>query len=101
MLRAIAITVLILYAAISWVVLRDYRHTRNIGFLLIGCGVLTWPLLSSLFVRLVAWAALGRNLWAELLVDRTGQVIQAVLILIGLIAIERPMNSSRITGEQQ
>jgi hypothetical protein len=44
MLQAIAAAVLILYAAIAWVVFRDYRHTRNIGFL-----IRTWefPMLKS------------------------------------------------------
>jgi len=49
MLQAIAVALLILYAAIAWVILRGYRNTRNIGFLIIGCGVLVWPLVSSLF----------------------------------------------------
>jgi hypothetical protein len=40
MLQAIAVALLILYAAIAWVILRGYRNTRNIGFLIIGCGVL-------------------------------------------------------------
>ena len=93
MFQVIGVAVLILYAAIVWVILRDYRNTRNIGFLFIGCGVLMYPLLSSLFVRLVAWAALGRNLWAELLVDQSGRVIQAGLILVGLVAIQRSINS--------
>jgi hypothetical protein len=55
--------------------------------------VLVWPLLGSAVVSLVAYFMLGRNLWLELLVDRTGQVIGAGLILAGLIAIQRSINS--------
>jgi hypothetical protein len=93
MLLATALARLILFAAIAWVTLRHYRHTRNPGFLIIGCGVLIWPLLGSLVVSLVAYFMLGRNLWLELVVDRTGQVIGAGLILAGLIAIQRSINS--------
>src|SRR2546430_11431949 len=53
MLQAIAVALLILYAAIAWVILRGYRNTRNIGFLIIGCGVLVWPLVSSLLMRIL------------------------------------------------
>src|SRR5262249_42832447 len=41
------------------------------------------------------------NLWVQLLLARTGNVIQAGLILIGLIAIERSVNSIRIVGDQR
>jgi hypothetical protein len=93
MLQATAVARLILFAAIAWVTLRHYRQTRNFGFLIIGCGVLVWPLIGPFLVSLVAYFMLGRNLWLELLVDRTGQVIGAGLILAGLIAIQRSINS--------
>jgi hypothetical protein len=88
MLQAIAVGVLILYAAIAWVMLRDYRRTRNIGFLIIGCGVLVWPMVSNLLMQALIYWWPG-NLWARLLLAQTGDVIQAGLILIGVIAIQR------------
>ena len=116
MLQAIAVALLILYAAIAWVILRGYRNTRNIGFLIIGCGVLVWPLVSSLLMRILTDSilyssinertaivdshVLPGNLWVQLLLARTGNVIQAGLILIGLIAIERSVNSIRTAGDQ-
>ena len=115
MLQAIAVALLILYAAIAWVILRGYRNTRNIGFLVIGCGVLVWPLVSSLLMRIltdsilyssinertaIVDSILPGNLWVQLLLARTGNVIQAGLILIGLIAIERSVNSIRTAGDQ-
>ena len=33
---------------IVWVVVKGYRRTRNLGFLVLGCGVLIWPLASGL-----------------------------------------------------
>src|SRR5262245_37083787 len=113
MLQAIAVALLILYAAIAWVILRGYRNTRNIGFLIIGCGVLVWPLVSSLLIRILTDSTstngpaivdshiLPGNLWVQLVLTRTGNVIQAGLILIGLIAIERSVNSMRIAGDQR
>ena len=116
MLQAIAVALLILYAAIAWVILRGYRNTRNIGFLIIGCGVLVWPLVSSLLMRIltdsILYSSINErnaivdshilpgNLWVQLLLARTGNVIQAGLILIGLIAIERSVNSIRTAGDQ-
>ena len=100
MFQVIAVAMLTLYAAIAWVILKDYRHTRNIGFLIIGCGVVVWPLVSSFFVPIVTESIyLSSNLWG--LLDRTAKVIQAGLILIGLVAIERSINSSRIVGDQR
>src|SRR5207249_11564261 len=117
MLQAIAVALLILYAAIAWVILRGYRNTRNIGFLIIGCGVLVWPLVSSLLMRIltdsILYSSINErtaivdshilpgNLWVQLLLARTGNVIQAGLILIALIAIERSVNSIRIAGDHR
>src|SRR5215471_6219182 len=104
MLQAIAVAILILYAAIAWVILRGYRNTLNIGFLIIGCGVLVWPLVSSLLTRVLTDSTiygvhavplyssinertaivdshiLPGNLRVQLLLARTGNVIQAGLI---------------------
>jgi hypothetical protein len=95
MLQVIAVGVLILYAAIAWVIFRDYRNTRNIGFLIIGCGGLVWPFASSLLIRIITeYFLLPGNLWTQLLLAQTGNVIQAGLILIGFIAIQRSIRLS-------
>src|SRR5262245_46764167 len=87
------ITVLILYVASAWVILRYYRHTRNVGLLILGCGVLVWPLLDSLLVSIRTG-----NLWLDVFLPQASKVIQAGLILTGLVAIERSIKSSRISG---
>ena len=96
-LQTIAVAVLPLYAAIAWVILRDYRQTRNIGFLIIGCGLVLWPLLNRAVLSIAMYFEPG-NLWIRLVLDRTSNVVEAGLILTGLIAIERSMSSSRIAG---
>jgi hypothetical protein len=104
MLQAIAVAVLVLYAAIAWLIFRVYRHTRSIGFLIIGCGILVWPLVGSRLMRIVTDTFLmPGNLWGELLLAQTGKVIQAGLILIGFIAIERAINVTypRIARDQR
>jgi hypothetical protein len=107
MFQTIAIAVLILYVAIAWVIFRDYRHTRNIGFLIIGCGVLVWPLVGGFVMRMVTQSVLdgGRHVtdgWIVLLSTYSYKVIHAALMLIGFIAIGRSINvTPRIAGNQR
>src|SRR5262249_51784454 len=82
------------YAGIAWVILRDYRHTLNIGFLIIGCGVLVGPFSGPLIRIITEYFLLPGNLCAQLLLAQTGNVIQAALILIGFIAIQRSIGLS-------
>jgi hypothetical protein len=56
-LIAVAILTLGLYVGIAWNVVTKYRQTRNVGFLLLGAGVLLWPLLGQ-----ILWATFGRTL---------------------------------------
>jgi hypothetical protein len=56
-LIAVAVLTLGLYVGIAWTVVTKYRQTRNVGFLLLGAGVLLWPLLGRFL-----WATFGRTL---------------------------------------
>ena len=97
---------------IAWVVVKGYRRTRNVGFLVLGCGVLIWPLVSALLgmgTRLMIDRVLRGEtvtLWPfSLLVQ--GQltpgyliaittagkgVIQSGLILLGILALGKVSN---------
>ena len=44
----LASVTLVLYLAIATMLLRNYLHTRDVGFVWLGMAVIVWPLLSSL-----------------------------------------------------
>jgi len=44
----LASVTLVLYLAIATMLLRNYLHTRDVGFVWLGLAVIVWPLLSSL-----------------------------------------------------
>ena len=94
MFQAIAILVLILYVAIAGVIFKDYRNTRNVGFLIVGCGVLLWPLLGGFLMRVVTQAVLSGGTEGAILLISTYayKAVQAGLILIGFLSIERSLN---------
>src|SRR5947207_12575694 len=39
---------LVLYVGITWVIWKKYRLTRNLGFLVLWCGVLAWPMVGGM-----------------------------------------------------
>jgi hypothetical protein len=47
-LLAVAVLPLGLYVGVAWVLVTKYRMTRNAGFLLLGAGLVVWPVLSSI-----------------------------------------------------
>ena len=109
MISVMAVLEFVLYVGIAWVIFKDYRHTHNVGFLILGCGMLLWPLVGNLWnleMRvLLDRIAKGNDAgFFPLSLIKTGQVsvgsfiafsilayqiIQAAIILIGLRVIGR------------
>jgi hypothetical protein len=124
MIPAVVVVQIALYLGIAWVVLKGYRRTRNVGFLVLGCGVLIWPLVSALLgmgTRLMIDRVLRGEtvtVWPfSLLAQRQltfgylivlttyGKgVIQSGLILLGILALGKvsnpPISSMSATVEQ-
>ena len=110
MIPVMAVLAFVLYVGIAWVIFKVYRHTHNVGFLILGCGLLLWPLVGNLWnleMRvLLDRIAKGNDagFFPLSLIEQTGQVsagsfiafsiladkiIQAAIILIGLRVIGR------------
>ena len=100
-----AILGLVLYAGITWVIVKNYRHTHNLGFLFLGGGVLVWPLVGNLLSKEMPTAirlgyfpfslvTSGQITLGELVVNfaYADRAIHAALILIGLVMIGRAIN---------
>ena len=103
MFQVIAIPVVILlYIGVAWVIFKDYRRTRNIGFLIVGCGILVWPQIGGLLMNMVRQSLPQLTVysngnvsnqvtpgWVFAVSIYTYQAIHAGLILIGLLVIGR------------
>ena len=112
MIPVMAVLDFVLYVGIAWVIFKDYRHTHNVGFLILGCGMLLWPLVGGLWnmeMRVVLDRIANGNDtdFFPFTVIKTGQVsvgwfiafsiyvykiVQAAVILIGLLVIGRSVN---------
>ena len=116
LLIAAAGLALVVYAGIAFVLLTKYRQTRDLGFLILGCGLLGWPLASRILaagmrttVQAVAngepitffpfsLITTGQFTLGELFAFSTyaNHVIHGSLILIGLLVIGRTIKTPRL-----
>jgi hypothetical protein len=94
------------------VIVKNYRYTHNRGFLILGGGVVVWPLVGDLLrmgmltvIRQIrngqhisyfpfSLVSSGQIMPGDLLINYTYayQVIHAALILIGLVMIGHAIN---------
>jgi hypothetical protein len=116
-LVALVVVAFALYAGIAWGVVRKYRVTGNVGFLILGAGVLVWPLLSQLLrvaghiiiERIINGGAIGIFPFSPLTSGRVtlGEMlaisiygyhaIQGALILLGIVLLGRGTNGAAAT----
>jgi hypothetical protein len=113
-LRTLPILLLVLYVGIVWVVVKKFRQTHNFGFLILGCGVLVWPTAVD-FVRMsvllthphFAISDITNFFPLTLVATRVtpgfmvvflmygSKLIQASLILTGLLVVGRSINGTQ------
>lgn len=91
---------LALYGTISWALIARYRKSGNLGFLILGAGVVLTPVLSRL-IDVGVEAALERGTFSPVtegvltfgevaaLSGTASYLLQAVLILWGVLMIGR------------
>jgi hypothetical protein len=91
------------YGAVAWAVITKFRSTHNTGFLVLGLGVLGWPLLSWLF-GITGWSILEDQLVSlairagltvgevVVVVAMASRLAQGGMILIGILLIGRAQN---------
>lgn len=113
-LRTLPILLLVLYGGILWVVVKKFRQTHNFGFLILGCGVLVWPtavdFVRMSFVQMHPHVGIGdiTNFFPLTLVATRvtpgfvvvfltygSKLIQASLILTGLLVVGRSINGTQ------
>jgi hypothetical protein len=99
----VAVLAFCLYVGIAWGVVRKYRQTHNLGFLLLGAGVILLPLLGQA-LRLVVERGSGASgifpfsgvTEGEFLAlfYSVGQAVQAALVLLGILFLGRAASPS-------
>ena len=89
---------LILYIGIGWLSVKKYRQSRNVGFLILGGGVLLWPAIGNLlriaadkFAPFSMYGTVSRGELISLGVY-SYQIVHAGLILAGLTIISRSVS---------
>ena len=112
MIVTLPVLLLVLYGGIVWVVVKKFRQTHNFGFLILGCGVLVWPLAVN-FLRLdILWlhpsvsdlpnffpftlVTNGRVTPGVifLILTYASKLVQASLILTGILVLGRSINET-------
>jgi hypothetical protein len=98
-LRTLLILLLALYGGIVWVVVKEFRQTHNFGFLILGFGVIVWPMAADVLTMNMQHFLLSLTARAQVtpgfIFDYGFKLIQASLILTGLLVVSRSINGTR------